>query len=204
MIAGSPIASSSVADAPGRFNLVAYLDANAGSYTITGKDVDLLVNRLLTASKGAYTVSGKDVELLYIIATLVAQKGSYNVTGRDADLLFDRLLDAAKGAYTLTGYDADLIRALGRAKLAKISVSRSGTSATVTLENFESGDLWNIYRAEIDSSATGTYTKIKDSHSTSSYSDSGLTSGTRYKWRAAITYTNFGEQEKSRPRFSNV
>lgn len=204
MIAGSPIASSSVADAPTRFKIVAYLNATSGTYTLSGQDVELLYNRVVEANTGSYTVTGNDVELFYIIATLVATTGNYSTVGQDVELLYNRVLEAATGSYTLTGFDVDLIRSLARAKLAKISVSRSGTSATVTLENFESGDLWNIYRAEVDSSATGTYTKIKDSHSTASYSDSGLTSGTRYKWRAAITTTNFGEQQRSRPRFSNV
>lgn len=204
MIAGSGIASSGVADSPTRFSIVAYMVAQQGSYAITGQDVELLYNRVLEAQQGTYTLTGQDVDLVYVIATLTAQSGSYSLDGQDVELLYHRLLEAQQGSYTLTGFDVDLVRGLLRAKLAKISVSRSGTSATVTLENFSSGDLWNIYRAPVDSSATGTYTKVKDSHSSATFNDTGLTSGQRYKWRGAIIFADFPEQQKSRPRFSNV
>lgn len=173
-----------------------------GSYEITGNDLQLLYNQVLEMQKGTYSITGYDFDFEYINYLLELQAGSYSIDGNDLQLLYNRVLALQKGSYTLTGYDLELIRALLRAKLARISVSRSGTSATVTLENFESGDLWNIYRAPVDDSGTGTYTKVKDSHSSATFSDT-VSSGQRYKWRGAITFDVFGEQQKSRPIFSN-
>lgn len=109
------------------------------------------------------------------------------------------------------------------AKLAKISVSRSGTSATVTLENFEAGDEWNVYRA--NKSGDGTYSQVASDHDSATFGDTGLTSGDKYSWKASMigrigsnevintstevinTSTEiiggFQEQQRSTPRYSN-
>lgn len=110
------------------------------------------------------------------------------------------------------------------AKLAKISVSRSGTSATITLENFSAGDEWSIYRAPKGDGDSGQHSLLKAAHDSATYSDSGLTSGNKYSWRAAISIAQSTEvfdtstevfdsstefffknvaNQKSSPRYSN-
>jgi hypothetical protein len=59
----------------------------------------------LDADAGTFTLTGNDAELLRI-RTLPADFGSYTVTGEDAGLIYDRVIQAERGTYTYTGVPA--------------------------------------------------------------------------------------------------
>jgi len=85
------------------------LDAESGSFTLTGTDADLLKHSLLSAGAGSLTLTGSDADLLKNFS-LNAESGSFNLTGSDADLLKHSLLNAESGSLSLTGMDASLLK----------------------------------------------------------------------------------------------
>lgn len=91
------------------------LNAEAGSYSVTGASADLELGRLVTAEGGSYSLSGTaaDLELGLKVA---ADSGSYAISGTAAGLLTTSLLDAGAGSYAVSGTDVSL--ELGRAVIA--------------------------------------------------------------------------------------
>jgi hypothetical protein len=84
------------------------LDADAGSYSITGTTADLLHGWLVDAAAGSYAITGQDAGLSRGMP-LDALAGSYAISGTVADLLHGYLVDADAGSYAVTGTTADLL-----------------------------------------------------------------------------------------------
>lgn len=87
--------------------------AAAGSYTTTGSAATLKRAFLLSASAGSYAVSGTDAAVSITAKVVAAGAGSYAVTGSAAGLsITAKVLEASAGSYAVTGADASLERAL--------------------------------------------------------------------------------------------
>jgi len=84
------------------------LSTDAGSFSLTGQDIDLLLGHLLNADSGSFVLSGADIDL-FINRLLSLDSGSFVLTGQDIDLLFNRLLTADSGSFILTGQAANLL-----------------------------------------------------------------------------------------------
>jgi hypothetical protein len=90
------------------------LTCNAGSYSLTGTDANLILqkNYSLVCAAGSYTLTGADISFIlqrnYILA---CNGGTYNLTGTAVDLILQRnyILACAAGSYALTGTDIDLV-----------------------------------------------------------------------------------------------
>jgi len=87
------------------------LSLDAGSYSLTGRDVGLTSARSLGLDAGSYALTGRDVTLTYLAPenfTLALDSGAYNLTGRDVNfgVTLSMLLDS--GAYSLTGRNVGL------------------------------------------------------------------------------------------------
>lgn len=88
------------------------LSADPGSYAVTGAEAILARGRFLVADPGAYAVTGAEATLIYTPAgayELTCEAGTYAITGADAMLLVGRALSADPGAYSVTGTDAALL-----------------------------------------------------------------------------------------------
>lgn len=73
--------------AAGAYTLV----ADGGTYSYSGNDATLRVNRVLAADGGVYSYTGNNATLTYTTAgayTLVADGGVYSYSGNNANLLF--------------------------------------------------------------------------------------------------------------------
>lgn len=85
------------------------LSLDAGSYALTGRNVDLTSARSLGLDAGSYALTGRDVTLVYsagtVSYTLSLDAGSYSLTGRDVGTSFGRSLALDAGTYNLTGRD---------------------------------------------------------------------------------------------------
>jgi len=87
---------------------VFFLNADPGSYSITGIAANLIADHLLGANPGTYVITGIAADLL-AGRILSADIGSYSLSGIAASLIADRLLNADPGVYTLTGIAADIL-----------------------------------------------------------------------------------------------
>lgn len=108
------------------------LTAEAGTYTLSGTDASLLLTQSLIAEAGSYALTGSDANFTIAApATLVAEAGSYALTGTDASVLIGFVVSAAGGTYSLTGADADFN--LGYSIVAEGgSYLLSGSAVTIT------------------------------------------------------------------------
>src|SRR5690606_11236086 len=108
-----------------------------GTYVLTGQPIDLDADRKLHADAGAYSLIGKDITLnehppitggtllgfgplasmpfaaanenaVVIGKTIDVETGVYTLTGQDVDVDADRKLYPFAGVYTLTGQPVDL------------------------------------------------------------------------------------------------
>jgi len=96
-------------DVPNASGGTAYtMNAESGSYTLTGQAASLLAQRLMKANVGTYMVIGQAAALL-AGRKLNASAGSYTQTGAAAKLLAQRLMKATGGAYTQSGAAASLL-----------------------------------------------------------------------------------------------
>lgn len=86
----------------------ATIEAESGSFAITGGDVDLLANRLISAESGSFSIAGGDADL-FTNRLISAESGSFSIAGADADLLANRLLSAESGNFSVSGGDASLL-----------------------------------------------------------------------------------------------
>ncbi|MCP4393461.1 MAG: LamG domain-containing protein [Alphaproteobacteria bacterium] len=85
------------------------LNAESGNYTVNGSDINLSVNRVITAESGSYNIIGADIELsISSELAILAEAGHYEITGSDIDLIVNRVLNAESGSYNITGGDIDL------------------------------------------------------------------------------------------------
>jgi hypothetical protein len=76
--------------------------AAAGSYTLTGQAVTTLVNEVLNAGVGSYTLTGQAVNTEEH-EVLAAATGSYSLTGQGVTTTQAVKTDAGAGSYALTG-----------------------------------------------------------------------------------------------------
>lgn len=90
------------------------LNSAFGSYAISGSPATLQAVRLLNSSSGAYSVTGVAATLTYTPASRVldAASASYSLTGAAASLAVSRNLNLQSGSYSLTGGAATLARTL--------------------------------------------------------------------------------------------
>lgn len=83
------------------------LDADAGSYSLSGQAAALRVDRKISAGAGSFALSGQNATLRKGYR-LAANAGSYSLAGQTASLLAERRLSAEAGEFTFTGEDATL------------------------------------------------------------------------------------------------
>lgn len=84
------------------------LDAQHGTYTLTGQSAGLAAQRTLQAAQGAYALTGQDIGLSRT-TPMAAESGNYALTGQDLGLaVTNPLLPAQYGVYTLNGQDVGL------------------------------------------------------------------------------------------------
>lgn len=87
------------------------LDAQPGSFAVSGAAMSPLAARTLNASPGSYAITGVAAGLS-IGYSLNAQPGSYAITGSPASPLADRVISASPGSYAVAGADAGFARTL--------------------------------------------------------------------------------------------
>ena len=85
------------------------MNAEAGSYAITGAAATLLHDALISADAGSYAITGQAADLTHGFL-LTADAGVYTITGATADFLKTSVLDAAAGSYVITGAAAELLK----------------------------------------------------------------------------------------------
>lgn len=88
--------------------------ANSGSYAITGALATLVGARNVNAVAGSYAISGVAASLTQA-KNVNAESGSYNVTGVDATLVYTsglQILSADAGIYSLTGSSASFSKGI--------------------------------------------------------------------------------------------
>jgi uncharacterized surface anchored protein len=113
------------------------LNAEPGSFTVTGTDAGLLAARLLDAQPAAFTITGVAATLL-AARVLSADPGSFVITGFAANVARELSLDAAPGGYVLTGTAAGLLAT--RVLSADVGVyAVTGVAATLSRPSV---DLW--------------------------------------------------------------
>lgn len=83
------------------------LEANAGSYAITGSAATFRRTTKVSAESGSYAITGVAASL-EAAKKLVVNAGSYAITGSAASFIKGKLVAAAAGVYTITGSAAGL------------------------------------------------------------------------------------------------
>jgi hypothetical protein len=85
--------------------------SDSGGYSLSGSDVGFSVSKKLIADSGLYSISGASVSLVKS-SVLVSDSGGYSLTGQDVTLTYNQstvyTLDADSGAYRLSGNNAVL------------------------------------------------------------------------------------------------
>lgn len=84
------------------------LDADNGSFALTGTDVALLYKPVIVADNGSFALTGQDVALLHK-QVIVADTVAYSLTGTAVDLLYKEVVVAGNAAFALTGQDVALL-----------------------------------------------------------------------------------------------
>jgi len=93
---------------PGAGGAAAFsLNAEPGSFTVTGAAAGVLAARILSADPGVLVITGSDAGVL-AARILAADPGAYVVTGAEASLIRDAVMNAQPGAFSVSGADADL------------------------------------------------------------------------------------------------
>lgn len=85
------------------------IDLDSGSYSLTGKSVELTAQRKIDLAQGSYTLSGQSVALSKGF-TLSLDSGSYSLSGQSVDLTAQRTITIETGSYSLTGQDLGLAK----------------------------------------------------------------------------------------------
>lgn len=85
------------------------LEAEPGSFTVTGADAATLRGRVLSADPGSFALTGSDAGALHG-HLLLAESGNFAVTGSDADGSRTIGLSADPGTFSVTGADAGVAR----------------------------------------------------------------------------------------------
>lgn len=104
--------------------------ASSGTYTLSGTAAGTYYNRKVAADSGVYSVTGSDVTFPRTFVVM-ADSGTYLVTGSAANLLWKHLLSADAGNYSITGTNAGLL--IARVLTAGSGVyTLTGSDATLT------------------------------------------------------------------------
>ena len=85
---------------------VEILVGEAASFVLNVPDVTFPTNFAVDAQPGSYTLTGTDANLLYTLQLFPAEAASYQFTGIDAVLLLQNELNAEATSFVLTGADA--------------------------------------------------------------------------------------------------
>ena len=101
------------------------LNAESGSYGLTGQAVGLLANRKVLAASGSYAVIGTAAALLRGYR-LPAGSGSFNLAGQDVGLIKASKIPVDSGSYAITG------QAVGLLKNSRIVIESGGYDITGT------------------------------------------------------------------------
>ena len=81
---------------------------DSGSYSLSGQDVALLSNKLISFESGAYTYDGQDVDL-FASRSINLESGNYAYNGQDVNLLANKSISLEPANYTYTGQDITLV-----------------------------------------------------------------------------------------------
>lgn len=115
------------------------LNAEAGSYAITGAAATLPVNRPLNAAAGSYSITGA-AATNSVNRPLNAASGSYSVSGQATTNPVNRPVNAAGGSYTVTGAAATLDATVTVEEVVRTpgySVSRTRGPGTVDFGRYK-------------------------------------------------------------------
>jgi hypothetical protein len=86
------------------------IDAQPGSFAVTGSAAGLVAARVVAATAGSYALTGSDAGLVYgVIYLLDAQPASFTVNGVAAGLVAARVLSATPATFAVTGSQAGLV-----------------------------------------------------------------------------------------------
>lgn len=85
------------------------MNAEPGSYTITGSGATLLATRVMNAEPGSYVITGVDAALSKGFQVNI-EPGTYTITGFEATLQQTKVMNAEPGVYTISGADATLAK----------------------------------------------------------------------------------------------
>ena len=85
------------------------IGADSGSYAITGTDAGLTVGNAIEALGGEYLITGTAAGL-ELARQIAADSGAYTITGTAAGLEADRIFSVDSGSYLITGTAAGLFR----------------------------------------------------------------------------------------------
>ena len=108
------------------------LIGDTGTFNITGNQIDLLLNRVLSADSVSFAITGQDADLSYIRGyNINAESGSFNISGNTAGIILNRVLGAESGSLNITGQDADLSYTVGyRINAESGNISITGQDVT--------------------------------------------------------------------------
>jgi hypothetical protein len=115
------------------------IDADPGSYAVTGTAASLEHGWEVAAAAGSYAVTGVDATLNYGL-TIAAGVGSYVVTGVNASLEHGWAFDAGAGSYAVTGSDVTLTRSAAKT-IAAAAGSYALTGTTALLQHFTEAEV---------------------------------------------------------------
>ena len=87
------------------------IDAAAGSYAWAGQDAGIMKNFIVSAESGSYTWAGQDSNIL-VDQVIAAAAGSYAWAGQNAEILRSLLLASESGSFTWAGQDANILKAI--------------------------------------------------------------------------------------------
>jgi hypothetical protein len=157
----------------------AVLDAEAGSYSVSGTTASLEYGREVAAASGTYALTGAaaSLERGYLV---VAAGGSYALTGTAAALRHGYRVGSASGTYTLTGASATV---LANRLLVALGGSYAITGTAAALQY--SGSTYTLSADAGSFAATGTTATLRVTHILTTASGSLAVIGTNAALRVA-------------------
>lgn len=120
-------------------------DAQPGTFSVNGTAATLAKGRILDAQPGTFTLSGTAATLEKTAAgafTIDAQPGTFSISGTAATLAYGRKFDAQPGAFTLSGAAATLTKNAAQAfelNAQTGSFAIGGTAATLA---YSGSSIW--------------------------------------------------------------
>ena len=111
------------------------LDAEVGSFSITGQPDFLRKQSLIVPALGTFALTGNDATLTYTPAgafELAVDAGSFTLTGNDVGLADAEELEATAGTFALTGNDVSLHKGLSGLNVSVGSFTLTGNDTEIT------------------------------------------------------------------------